>query len=53
MDTCSGPSQPTNDKLLLLRKEQEQFIEGSKNWICLESMINQIIAQNYLHYVNR
>jgi len=36
-----------------LKKEQEQYGEGSSHWTLLEEQINQIIAQNYLEYVNR
>ena len=36
-----------------LRKEQEQYSEGSFEWADYESKINQIIAENYLRYVNR
>jgi hypothetical protein len=43
----------SNNRLLLLREEQVKFTEGSKKWLSLQTLINQIIAQNYLHYVNR
>lgn len=36
-----------------LRKEQEQYAEGSIKWADYESKINQIIAENYLRYLNR
>lgn len=36
-----------------LREQQEQYAEGSNNWSYYQSLINQIIAQNYLEYVNR
>jgi len=42
-----------NNKLLFLRQEQEQYAEGSKQWTYLQENINQIVAQNYLEYVNR
>lgn len=45
--------QPTNDRLLLLKKYQESYTEGSSKWIELQGKINQIIAENYLRYVNR
>lgn len=45
--------QSTNDKLVLLRKEQEQYGEGTANWAYVQEKINQIIAQNLLEYVNR
>jgi len=44
--------QPTDDKLLFLKQEQEKYAEGSKQWIYLQEHINQIVAQNYLEYVN-
>ena len=53
MDQSNRTCQSTNDKLLLLRREQEQYGEGSSHWTLLEEQINQIIAQNYLEYVNR
>jgi hypothetical protein len=36
-----------------LRKEQEQYGEGTLGWTLLQDRINQIIAENYLRYVNR
>jgi hypothetical protein len=45
--------QSTNDQLLLLRQEQALVKEGSKQWAKLQEKINQIVAQNYLEYVNR
>ena len=53
MDTSTRTQQSTNDKLLFLRQEQEKYHEGSKNWSYYQSLMNQIIAQNYLEYVNR
>lgn len=53
MGKSYGSSKPTNDKLLFLRQAQEQTKEGSKDWSYYEDLMNQIIAQNYLHYVNR
>jgi len=43
----------SNNRLLLLKQEQEQYAEGSKQWTYLQENINQIVAQNYLEYVNR
>lgn len=44
----------SNSKLLLekLRKEQEQYGEGTANWAYVQEKINQIVAQNLLRYVN-
>ena len=49
----NGNEQPSNDQLLFLKQEQERFVEGSKQWIYLQENINQIVAQNFLEYVNR
>jgi len=46
-------SQSTNDQLLFLKQEQEKHVEGSKQWTYLQENINQIVAQNFLEYVNR
>ena len=43
----------TNDKLLFLRQAQQKSKEGSKDWSYYQNLMNQIIAQNYLEYVNR
>lgn len=43
----------SNNRLLLLKQEQEDWAEGSKQWIRLQNNIDQIVAQNYLEYVNR
>jgi len=53
MDTSTRIKQQTDDKLVLLKQEQEQHAEGSKNWSYYQILINQIVAQNYLEYVNR
>lgn len=39
--------------LKYLRQAQEKTKEGSKDWSYYQNLINQIIAINYLHYVNR
>lgn len=36
-----------------LFEKQKQSKEGSKIWHDCQEKINQIIAQNFLHYVNR
>jgi len=43
----------TKNRLILLRQEQANEKEGSKQWAKLQEKINQIVAQNYLEYVNR
>ena len=50
---CRSNDQSVHLKLNKLRKEQEQYTEGSKNWSYYQNLINQIVAQNYLEYVNR
>ena len=52
MGKSNVSQQQTNDKLILLRQQQEQYHEGSFEWADIQSKINQIIAQNYLEYVN-
>ena len=47
-DVCES-----NDRLLFLKQEQEKYSQGSPRWIDLQTEIDQIAAQNYLHYVNR
>jgi hypothetical protein len=47
-DVCES-----NDRLLFLKQEQEKYTEGSPRWIDLQTEIDQIVAQNYLEYVNR
>lgn len=39
--------------LTKLKQAQEQTKEGSKDWSYYQNLINRIIAENYLHYVNR
>jgi hypothetical protein len=41
------------DQLILLIQERKLFAEGTRTWINLQSKIDEIVAQNYLHYVNR
>ena len=53
MGKSNGTCKPTNDKLLFLKQEQEKTTEGSKDWSYYQDLMNHIIAQNYLHYVNR
>jgi len=56
MDQSNRTEQSANDKHLLLeelREEQSQYGEDTIHWALLQDKINHIIAQNYLHYVNR
>lgn len=39
--------------LNLLKKQQENYYEGSFEWADLDAKINQIYAEKYLQYVNR
>ena len=45
----------TSSKSVLdkLKIEQEQYHEGSFEWTDIQEKMNQIIAENYLQYVNR
>jgi len=43
----------SKDRLVFLKQEQEKYSEGSPRWINLQTEIDEIVAQNYLHYVNR
>jgi hypothetical protein len=43
----------SNDRLVLLKKEQEKYYEGSFEWADIQAKINQIIAEKFLQYVNR
>lgn len=53
MEQCFTDVRESNDRLVLLKKEQEKFYEGSFEWADIQAKINQIIAENYLRYVNR
>jgi hypothetical protein len=46
----------SNDQHVLLdslREEQQQYSEGSLGWSLVQDKMNQIIAENYLRYLNR
>jgi len=47
--------QTTNEHVVLreLVNNQSLVKEGSPSWYTYQEKINQIIAQNYLQYVNR
>ena len=53
MGKGSSSQQQTDDRFLLLVEQQKSVREGSSAWYSLQQKINQIIAQNYLEYVNR
>lgn len=56
MGKSIGNVQPTGSRSMVLkelREEQEKLREGSCDWITLETKIREIVAQNYLEYVNR
>ena len=53
MGKSTGTEQSTDDRLLLLKKEQENFHEGSFEWADIQAKIDQIVAENFLQYVNR
>lgn len=44
---------PTGLLLKRLVEQQKQCKEGSKDWYEKQNLINQIIADNFLQYVNR
>jgi len=55
VEKSDGFKQCSNDKsvlLNLLKKQQENYYEGSFEWYDLDAKINQIYAENYLQYVN-
>jgi hypothetical protein len=48
--------QPTDNRSVVLEKlvdQQKQTREGSPAWYAYQQEINQIIAENFLLYVNR
>mgnify|MGYP006978339300 CR=1 FL=1 len=52
--SCRSSNDTSSQSFLLkLKAEQERTKEGTKNWFYYQDLMNQIIAQNYLHYVNR
>ena len=55
MEQSTRTLQPTDHRLLLLdlKATQKGCKEGTSKWIVLQSKIDEIVAQNYLHYVNR
>ena len=53
MATGNEVKQSSNDRLFLLREEQNMLSEGSKAWTQLQKRIDEIVAQNFLEYVNR
>jgi hypothetical protein len=59
VEQCSTKMRQSNDRSISveqldqLRKEQENYSEGSFEWADYQAKIDHIIAQNFLHYVNR
>lgn len=56
MGKGAGTMQPTDDRSILLknlRNEQTKYHEGSFEWADIQAKIDQIIASNFLQYVNR
>ena len=56
MEQSNRNLQPTNDRHVLLeqlRREQNEYGEGTSHWSLVQEKINQIVAQNLLEYVNR
>lgn len=56
MEQSNNDQQSTDVRSVLLnnlRQEQEQYGEGSTHWSLIQEKINQIIAENYLEYLNR
>jgi hypothetical protein len=53
--SCRTMQSADDSKLLLekLRSEQSQYKEGTAKWTDIQRVINQIVAQNLLMYVNR
>jgi hypothetical protein len=53
MESSPTEVRKSNDRLVLLIEQQKQSKEGSPAWYACQKEINQIIAENFLHYVNR
>lgn len=53
METSNRVKQPSDDQLVFLKQQQEKYAQGSKQWIYLQGHMDQIIADNFLEYVNR
>ena len=56
MESSNKTMQSTDGKRLLLkdlREEQARYAESSAEWACIEKQINDVIAENFLHYINR
>ena len=52
MEQSTRDLQSTDDRLLLLMQKQKMLREGSIDWYNCQSVINHIIAQRYLKYLN-
>lgn len=53
MEQSSTGMCESENRLVFLRQEQEKYTPGSPRWIDLQSELDQIVAQNYIEYVNR
>lgn len=53
MEQSSTRMCESKDRLVFLKNEQTKYAQGSPRWIELQSELDQIIAQNYIEYVNR
>ena len=53
--SCRAIGQTTNEHVVLmeLQSRQKETKEGTPSWYSLQEQINQIIANNFLQYVNR
>jgi len=57
MEQSTRVEQSTDDQSLFLMNmlvdQQKQFLEGSAAWFSYQAQINQIVAERFLHYLNR
>lgn len=53
MEQSSSNLRISDDQLLHLIEKQILSKEGSSEWYDIQQRINQIIAERFLHYVNR
>ena len=52
MEQSSTGMCESENRLVFLRQEQEKYAQGSPRWLDLQLEIDQIVAQNYIEYVN-
>lgn len=53
MESSPAEMCESNDRLILLIEQQMLTKEGSLAWHDIQNKINQIIAENFLRFVNR